>query len=109
VDSLTLNFDQPEFFAFGDRASNQVWVVTRGDVPAGAVPSGADCGDKKVTFHFSPPLTLSTDTDQTTNTCYFGLISLSSPEVTTAIISGTAQDPVYGSLSFKAKVQAQTP
>lgn len=108
VDSLTLNFGEPAFFAFGLHASNQVWVVTSGG-PAGAAPGSADMTDQKVTFHFDPPLTLSTATDQTTNTCVFGMASAGAPKITLATLTGTAQDPVNGIVPFQAKVRAQTP
>lgn len=108
VDSLTLNFGQPAYFAFGMHASNVVWVVASGG-PAGLAPASADISGKNVTFQFNPPLVLSTATDQTTNTCVFGMASSGAPESTLATLTGTAQDPVNGTVSFKAKVPAQTP
>lgn len=108
VDSLALHFGQPDTFAFGMHASNEVWVVTTGG-PAGLPPASVELSGQRVFIHFAPPLTLETDTDQTTNTCYIGMISDRAPEMTTAIISGSTQDPDKGTLSFKAKLQAQTP
>lgn len=108
VTSLTLNFGEPDYFAFGLHASNQVWVVTAGG-PAGLAPDSGNVNGKKVTFSFDPPLTLNTQTDQTTNTFYFGMISDGAPQITTAILTGSAQDPVNGTIPFKAKVQAMTP
>lgn len=108
VSSLTLNFADPQPFAFGQHASNFVWALTS-DGPVGLVPSLADANDKKVTISFDPPLTLNLATDQTTNTCYFGLISAGAPEVTSATIAGSTQDPANGTVPFKAKLEAQTP
>jgi hypothetical protein len=108
VNSLTLEFGGPEYFSFGEHASNQVWVVTSGG-PAGSGPDSADLSDKKVTFHFDPPLTLQTATDQSTNTYYFGMVSRGAPAVTTAIVSGSAQDDTNAPVLFKAQLQAQTP
>ena len=109
VKSLTLNFGgAPDNFAFGGHASNQVWVVTSGG-PAGLAPGSADVEDTNVVIAFDPPLTLNTETDQTTNTLYFGMQSSGPAELTTAILTGWAQDPVKGKVEFKAEVQAQTP
>jgi hypothetical protein len=108
VNSLTLDFGDPDYFAFGGHASNQVWVVVAGG-PVGLAPGSASQGGKKVTISFDPPLTLETQSDQTTNTFVFGMISDGAPETTTAILSGSAQDPVKGTVPFKAKLQAQTP
>lgn len=108
VDSLTLKFGTPDVFAFGGRANNQVWVINPAG-PPGFAPASADVTDGKVTLNFSPPLTLSTVTDQSTNTFYLGMMSGSAPQITTAILAGTAQDPIYGPVAFKAPVRAQTP
>jgi len=108
VDSLTLLFGEPDYFSFAEHASNQVWAVVAGG-PAGLPPGSASLDGKKVTISFSPPLELQTQTDQTTNTLVFGMMSDSAAEVTTAILTGVAQDPVYGKIPFKAKLQAQTP
>lgn len=108
VNSLTLDFGAPDYFAFGGHASNEVWVVMAGG-PVGLGPESASMDGKKVTFSFDPPLTLQTQTDQTTNTFVFGMISDGGPEVTTAILSGTAQDPANGTVPFKAELRAQTP
>lgn len=108
VSSLTLNFADPQPFAFGEHASNFVWALTS-DGPVGLVPSSADANDKKVTISFDPPLTLNLATGQTTNTCYFGLISAGAPQVTSATIAGSTQDPANGTVPFKAKLEAQTP
>lgn len=108
VSSLTLEFCAPESFAFGEHASNFVWVVTSGG-PVGLAPSDASLSDKEVTFQFDPPLTLATQTDQATNTFYFGMISGGAPEITQATLEGTTEDPVNGKLPFKGKLPAQTP
>lgn len=108
VNSLTLKFGEPDFFSFGFSASNQVWVINPGASPLSA-PGSAELADDKVTLYFSPPLVLSTLTDQSTNTFYFGLMSDSAPKITTAILAGTAQSPTNGVVPFKAKLQAQTP
>ena len=108
VTSLTLKFGAPDYIAFGGHASNQVWVVTAGG-PVGLAPGSANMDGKKITFSFDPPLSLDTQTDQTTNTLYFGMISEGAPKVTTAVLSGSAQDPINGSVPFKATLQAQTP
>ena len=109
VKSLTLDFGgPPDSFAFGGHASNQVWVVTSGG-PAGLAPASADVEDTNVVIAFDPPLTLNMETDQTTNTLYFGMLSGGPPEMTTAILTGWAQDPVKGKVEFQANVQAQTP
>jgi hypothetical protein len=108
VNSLTLKFGDPDYFAFATRASNQVWLVIAGG-PSGLAPGSASQNGKKITFSFDPPLALDTSSDQTTNTLVFGLMSDGGPETTTAILTGTAQDPVNGPVPFKAKLQAQTP
>lgn len=109
VNSLTLNFGAaPDTFAFGGRASNQVWVVTIGG-PAGLAPASADLDDTNIVIAFDPPLTLDAHTDQTTNTLYFGMLSGGPPEITKATLTGWAKDPVNGKVEFKAKVNAQTP
>jgi hypothetical protein len=108
VNSLTLQFGEPDYFAFAEHASNQVWVVMAGG-PVGLAPGSASLDGKQVTFSFDPPLTLETQSDQTTNTVVFGMISDGAPETTIAILTGSAQDPVAGTVSFKAKLQAQTP
>jgi len=108
VNSLTLKFSDPDYFAFASRASNQVWSVIAGG-PSGLAPGSATQNGNKVTISFNPPLTLETQSDQTTNTLVFGLMSDGGPETTTAILNGVAQDPVNGPVPFKAKLQAQTP
>ena len=108
VNSLTLKFGEPEPFAFGEHASNYVWTLMS-DGPVGLPPSDTDASGDKVTFQFDPPLTLNTQTDQTTNTCYFGMVSAGAPTTTTAILSGSIQTATNGVLSFKAKLQTQTP
>ena len=54
VDSLTLNFDSPQYFAFGGHASNQVWVVATGG--AGSLAPDAHVGERhpQVAVDFSP-------------------------------------------------------
>lgn len=104
VDSLTLEFGEPDNFAFGEHASNQVWAVVSGG-PVGLVPSSAELSGKEVIIHFDPPLTLDPQVGSSTNTCYFGMISDSAPETTTAILKGS----VNGTSAVKGKLQAQTP
>lgn len=108
VDTLTLKFGELDYFPFSERASNQVWMVIAGG-PAGLAPGSATSDGSKVIISFSPPLTLNTQTDQTTNTLVFGMMSDAPPETTTAILTGSAWDPVGGNVAFKAKLQAQTP
>lgn len=109
VNALTLNFGEPEYFAFGGHASNQVWVVAAGGPPGLAPASASMDDDNKVTFSFDPPLTLEMQTDQTTNSLVFGMISEKAPEMATAILKGSTRDPVKGTVAFKAKLQVQTP
>jgi hypothetical protein len=108
VDTLTLKFGDPVPFAFGMHASNQVWLVTSGG-PVGLEPSSADESGKQIKVHFSPPLTLQTQTDQTTNTCYFGLVSYNPPRVTRATVSGSLQFPDNSTTPFDTLLNAQTP
>lgn len=108
VNSLILTFSAPEYFSFAERASNQVWEVIAGG-PSGLAPGSASSDGTNITVSFSPPLTLQTQSDQTTNTLVFGMLSAGAPETTTAILTGTAQDPVKGNVPFTAKLQAQTP
>jgi hypothetical protein len=102
VDSLSLNFGNPLPFAYGEHASNYVWVLTSGG-PAGVAPSACNVSDKNVTFQFNPPLTLDTQTNQSANTVYFGIIGGSAPATTTATLTGSASTP------FTLTLQAQTP
>jgi hypothetical protein len=37
------------------------------------------------------------------------MMSDGAPQITTAVLAGTAQDALGGTVSFKAKLQAQTP
>lgn len=104
VSSLTVKFPDPQFFSYGFTASNQVWIVGS---DAGIVPSDATQSGKDVTFSFSPPITL-TPSGQT-NTCLFGMVSLSPPQITTAILAGSTKGPTNGVAEFKAELQAQTP
>ena len=108
VDSLTLNFSTPQVFAFGGHDSNDVWILVSGG-PVGPAPGSGELADNKVTFHFDPPITLNTGTDQATNTCYFGMISGSSPETTTATLTGTVLVSTNNTMPFKTTVQTQTP
>ncbi|HEX3623860.1 MAG TPA: hypothetical protein VH280_00385 [Verrucomicrobiae bacterium] len=108
VNSLVLQFGQPSYFSFSERASNQVWQVIAGG-PAGLGLGSASSDGTNITVSFSPPLTLETQSDQTTNTLVFGMMIGSAPETTTAILTGTAQDPVNGTVPFTAKLKAQTP
>ena len=108
VDSLSLMFGSPVPFAYGQHASNFVWVLTSGG-PVGVSPSGCNVSGQKVTFQFSPPLSLATQTGQSANTCYFGLIGGSAPATTTATLSGSVEDAVSNNVPFELMVQAQTP
>jgi hypothetical protein len=108
VDSLALDFGDPLPFAYGEHASNYVWVLAS-DGPVGVAPTGCNVSDQKVTFQFSPPITLATQTDQSTNTFYFGLVGGSAPATTTAMLSGSVQGSTNDSAPFKLKLQAQTP
>jgi len=109
VNSLALNFGvAPNVFAFGDHASNQVWVVTIGG-PAGLAPASAEMDETNVVINFDPPLTLDAQTDQTTNTLYFGMLAGGPPEMTKATLKGWVLDPENNKLPFNAKVDAQTP
>jgi hypothetical protein len=108
VNALTLKFGEPLIFAFGGRASNEVWVVTIGG-PDGLAPASATLRGDKITFSFDPPLTLQTPTDQTADTLVFGMMSFGTPQITTAILYGSAEDPINGNVPFKVKMQAQTP
>jgi hypothetical protein len=108
VNSLTLKFGEPDYFAFAEHASNQVWVVVAGG-PVGLAPASANLNGKDVSFSFNPPLTLNAQTDQTTNTLVFGMMSDGAPETTTAILSGSAEGGTNGPVAWKAKLQAQTP
>lgn len=108
VDSLTLKFGEPDPFAFAGHASNQVWVVAAGG-PVGLAPASANLDGKEVSFSFDPPLALNAQTDQTTNTLVFGMISDCAPETMTAILTGSAEGGTNGPVAWKANVQAQTP
>jgi hypothetical protein len=106
VNSLTLKFPDPIYFSYGFTASNQVWIVGS-DV--GIVPAGAEQSGNKVTFEFSPPITLG-QAGQSTNTCYFGMSSASAPQTGTVILSGSTTGPTNGvEVPFKAELQAQLP
>ncbi len=108
VDSLTLKFGEPAPFAFGMHASNQVWMVTAGG-PAGLTPSSAKLDGEQIIFYFNPALTLETDTDQTTNTCYFGMVSHGAPQITRALLSGSLQYPDNTTTPYDILLNAQTP
>jgi len=108
VDSLTLNFDSPQYFAFGEHASNQVWVVTTGG-PGEISPSSPAFSDTNIVFHFSPPLVLATATGQSVGTYRFGMISATSPRITTAIITGSAQAAPDAPVPFKEELPACSP
>ena len=108
VDSLALNFDSPQYFAFGEHASNQVWVVVSGGsgkiAPGSAISSGTN-----VVFHFSPPLALATATSQSVGTCFFGMVSTTGPRTTKALIKGSTQTPPDAPVPFADELQARTP
>ncbi|HEU6447673.1 MAG TPA: hypothetical protein VFV23_04470 [Verrucomicrobiae bacterium] len=107
VDSLAVNFNQPESFAYGLHASNQVWIVTDG---AGSVaPGSANFSGTNVVFQFNPPLVLATLTNKTINTYLFGMISTNSPHLTKAIVSGSLKTSADSNVSFDEEMQARTP
>lgn len=108
VNSLSLTFGAPDYFSFASRASNQVWMVIAGG-PAGLAPASASLDSTNVIISFDPPLSLNALTDVSTNTLVFGMMSDGAPGPTTAILSGSTEDPVHGSVPFKAKLQAQCP
>ena len=108
VDSLSLLFGSPVPFAYGLHSSNFVWVLTSGG-PVGVAPSGCNVSGQKVTFQFSPPITLATQTGQSVNTCYFGLVGGGAPGATTATLSGSVEDVASNTVPFTLMVQAQTP
>jgi len=108
VDSLTLNFESPQFFAFGGHASNQVWVVASGG-PGNIAPGSPALSGSNVVFHFSPPLTLATATDQNISTLRFGMVSTTGPRVTMAVIKGSTQTPPNTTVPFEEEMRARTP
>ena len=109
VDSLSLKFGEPVYFPFGGHASNQLWVVTAGGTD-GYAPTGASVSGSRVVVTFDPPIALDAGTNQSAGSVYFGLISSNAPELTKAILTGTAQDPTNGTaVPFKTTLQAQTP
>lgn len=108
VNSLSLAFGTPDYFSFSQRASNQLWMVIAGG-PTGLAPASASMNDTNVVISFDPPLCLNTADDQSTNTLVFGLMSDGAPAPTTAILTGSTQDPTHGTLSFKLKLKAQCP
>lgn len=108
VSALTVNFGEPAAFAYGEHASNQVWVVSSTNL-LDASPSSANFSDKQVTFQFDPPLLLNTATNQSISTCYFGMAGGGAPETTTATVAGSAQNTAAAPISFSASLQAQTP
>jgi hypothetical protein len=110
INTLTLDFDQPLPFAFGGRASNQVWVVNGLNMASpGPAPGSADSSGKQVTFNFDPPLVLNAQTTQTISTCPFGLVSVTPPQISTAFLSGFTQDPVNGTEPVMIKLRVQMP
>jgi len=108
VNSLTLDFDSPQPFAFGNHASNQVWVVTDGG-PGTVAPGSVNFSGTNVVIQFDPPLVLATITNKAVSTYSFGLISTSKPRVTTALLDGSTQSPPDDSVSFEAEMRARTP
>ncbi|MGH7942715.1 MAG: hypothetical protein ACREFR_16770 [Limisphaerales bacterium] len=109
VDSLTLPFGAPNYFSFSERASNQVWTVIAGG-PVGLSPASASMDNSNnVTISFDPPLILNAQTDQSTNTLVFGMMSGGAPVPATAILSGSTQVGIKGAVSFKVKLRAQCP
>jgi hypothetical protein len=109
VNSLALNFDVPLNFPFGGHASNQVWVVATGG-PGNIAPGSAVSSGTNVVFKFNPPIVLATQTNQSTGTYFFGMVSTSSPRITTAVISGSAQTSTDAPpVSFMEELPARTP
>ena len=108
VDSLTLSFDSPQYFAFGGHASNQVWVVATGG-PGGLAPGSASLSGTNVVVKFNPPVILATKTNQSTGTYYFGMISTGQPRVTTAVVTGSAQASPDAPIPFEGELPARTP
>jgi hypothetical protein len=108
VDSLTLNFDSLQSFAFGQHASNQVWIVTSGG-PGSVAPGAAEMTESNVVVQFNPPLVLATLTNNSVSTYFFGMASKNRPQVTTAILSGSTQTPPDDAIPFKAEMEARTP
>lgn len=108
VSSLSLIFGSPVPFAYGEHASNYVWLLTSGG-PVGAAPSACNVSGQNVTFQFSPPIELDTETNQTVNTLYFGIIGGSAPATTTATLSGSVQASTNNAAPFQLMLQAQTP
>jgi hypothetical protein len=108
VDSLTLNFDSPQYFAFGGHASNQVWVVATGGAGSLA-PGSASFMDTNVVFQFDPPIVLATKTNQSTGTYYFGMMSTGRPHITMAVITGSAQASPDAPVPFEEELPASTP
>lgn len=108
VESLTLNFDFPQFFAFGGHASNQVWVVATGG-PGSLAPGSASLSGTNVVVHFNPPIILVTNTNQSTGSYYFGMISTGQPRVTTAVVTGLAQALPDAPVPFEGELPARTP
>jgi hypothetical protein len=108
VDSLTLNFDSLQSFAFGQHASNQVWIVASGG-PGSVAPGSVGIVETNVVVQFTPPLVLATLTNKSISTYFFGMASMSRPHITTAIISGSTQTPPDAAIPFKAEIDARTP
>ena len=109
VDSLSLNFNASQKFAFGGRANNDVWVVATGG-PGNIAPGSATSSGTNVVFQFNPPLVLATQTNQSTGTYFFGMISTNSPRITTAVITGSAQSSTGAPpVSFTEELPASTP
>jgi hypothetical protein len=109
VDSVAVNFDVPLDFPFGGHASNEVWVVATGG-PGNIAPASAVSSGTNVVFQFDPPIILATQTSQSTNTYFFGMVSTGSPHLTTAIITGSAQTSTDAPpVSFMGELPAYTP
>ena len=108
VDSLTLNFDSPQDFAFGGHASDQVWVVATGG-PGNLAPGSASFLGANVVVQFNPPIVLATKTNQSTGTYYFGMMSTGQPRITTAVITGSAQASPDAPVPFEEELPARTP
>lgn len=108
IKSLALNFGYVETFAFGNHASNQVWVVTDGGTGSVAPTSAAFSGTN-VVFNFSPPLFLGTLTNKTVSTYSFGMMSSYKPRVTSAVLAGFTQTPPDEMQPFELTLDARTP
>jgi len=108
VDSLAINFDNPQTFAFGNHAGNRAWVLTDESTNCIA-PASLNFSGTNIVVQFVPPLVLATLTNKTVSTCLFGLISTNNPQLTKAIITGSTQTPPDAPAPFEEEMDARTP